>query len=68
MINFAAKNTGTQPCLVKSISASVVSAIGPVSSSNGACQTVIRGGDHALTSFPEHVPDIVEWAASGGAA
>ena len=33
----------------------------------GACQTVIRGGDHALTSFPEHVPDIVEWAAGGGA-
>jgi predicted esterase YcpF (UPF0227 family) len=34
----------------------------------GACQTVIRGGDHALSSFPEHVPDIVEWAASGSAA
>ena len=30
----------------------------------GACQTVVRGGDHALGSFPEHVPDIVEWAAS----
>jgi predicted esterase YcpF (UPF0227 family) len=28
----------------------------------GACQTVERGGDHALSSFPEHVPDIVEWA------
>ncbi len=29
----------------------------------GACQTVVRGGDHALTSFPEHIPDLVEWAA-----
>ena len=28
----------------------------------GACQTVVRGGDHALTSFPEHVPELVEWA------
>jgi predicted esterase YcpF (UPF0227 family) len=28
----------------------------------GACQTVVRGGDHALGSFPEHVPDIVDWA------
>ena len=28
----------------------------------GACQTVVRGGDHTLTSFPEHVPDIVDWA------
>jgi predicted esterase YcpF (UPF0227 family) len=28
----------------------------------GACQSVVRGGDHALTSFPEHVPEIVEWA------
>jgi uncharacterized protein len=27
-----------------------------------ALQAVIRGGDHSLTSFPEHVPDIVEWA------
>ena len=34
----------------------------------GAFQTVVRGGDHALSSFPEHVPDIVEWAAGGGAA
>src|SRR5512142_56864 len=25
----------------------------------GACQTVVRGGDHTLTSFPEFVPDIV---------
>jgi predicted esterase YcpF (UPF0227 family) len=30
----------------------------------GACQAVIQGGDHALTSFPEHVPDIVDWAAN----
>jgi hypothetical protein len=28
----------------------------------GACQTVVRGGDHALTSFPEHVPELVDWA------
>ncbi|HXZ48971.1 MAG TPA: YqiA/YcfP family alpha/beta fold hydrolase [Usitatibacter sp.] len=28
----------------------------------GACQTVVQGGDHALASFPEHVPDIVAWA------
>ena len=30
----------------------------------GALQTVVRGGDHALVSFPEHVPDLVAWAAS----
>ena len=30
----------------------------------GATQEVIRGGDHTLTSFPEHIPDIVEWAQS----
>ncbi|MGZ5071816.1 MAG: YqiA/YcfP family alpha/beta fold hydrolase, partial [Usitatibacter sp.] len=30
----------------------------------GALQTVVRGGDHTLVSFPEHVPDIVEWARS----
>jgi uncharacterized protein len=35
---------------------------------DGACQTVVRGGDHALTSFPEHVPDIVDWAANPDAA
>ncbi len=29
-----------------------------------ACQSIVRGGDHTLTSFPEFVPDIVEWAAS----
>jgi predicted esterase YcpF (UPF0227 family) len=30
----------------------------------GALHSVTRGGDHALTSFPEHVPDIVDWAKS----
>ena len=30
----------------------------------GACHTVVRGGDHSLVSFPEHVPDLVAWAAS----
>lgn len=30
----------------------------------GALHSVTRGGDHALSTFPEHVPDIVEWAAS----
>jgi predicted esterase YcpF (UPF0227 family) len=29
-----------------------------------ALHTVVRGGDHTLASFPEHVPDIVEWARS----
>jgi len=29
---------------------------------DSACQTVVRGGDHALTSFPEHVPELVDWA------
>ena len=28
----------------------------------GALQEVIRGGDHALVSFPEHIPEIVAWA------
>jgi len=28
----------------------------------GALQTVVQGGDHALGSFPEHVPELVEWA------
>jgi predicted esterase YcpF (UPF0227 family) len=28
----------------------------------GALHTVVRGGDHTLTSFPEHVPDLVDWA------
>ena len=30
----------------------------------GALQEVVRGGDHALVSFPERIPDIVEWAQS----
>ena len=30
----------------------------------GALQEVIRGGDHSLNSFPEHVPEIVDWARS----
>jgi uncharacterized protein len=30
----------------------------------GALQTVVRGGDHTLVSFPEHVPELVEWARS----
>jgi predicted esterase YcpF (UPF0227 family) len=29
-----------------------------------ALQDVVRGGDHALVSFPERIPEIVEWAAS----
>jgi uncharacterized protein len=29
----------------------------------GALQNVVRGGDHTLTSFPEHIPDLVDWAA-----
>jgi predicted esterase YcpF (UPF0227 family) len=28
----------------------------------GAFHTVVRGGDHTLVSFPEHVPDLVQWA------
>lgn len=31
---------------------------------DGAWQTVVRGGDHSLVSFPEHIPDLVDWAAS----
>lgn len=30
----------------------------------GALHTVVRGGDHTLISFPEHVPELVEWAGS----
>ena len=30
----------------------------------GALHAVTRGGDHSLTTFPEHVPDIVDWASS----
>jgi predicted esterase YcpF (UPF0227 family) len=28
----------------------------------GALHTVVQGGDHSLVSFPEHVPELVEWA------
>lgn len=28
----------------------------------GALHDVVQGGDHALTSFPERIPDIVDWA------
>lgn len=28
----------------------------------GAFDTIVRGGDHALSSFAEHVPDLVDWA------
>jgi predicted esterase YcpF (UPF0227 family) len=28
-----------------------------------ACQSVTRGGDHSLVSFPEIVPDLVLWAS-----
>lgn len=28
----------------------------------GALQDVVRGGDHSLVSFPEHIPEIVAWA------
>ncbi|HET7732148.1 MAG TPA: YqiA/YcfP family alpha/beta fold hydrolase [Usitatibacter sp.] len=30
----------------------------------GALHEVVRGGDHSLTTFPERIPDIVEWALS----
>ena len=30
----------------------------------GAVQEVVRGGDHTLVSFPEHIPEIVDWAAT----
>jgi predicted esterase YcpF (UPF0227 family) len=28
----------------------------------GAFQTVVRGGDHSLSTFHEHVPDLVQWS------
>jgi len=31
----------------------------------GALHTVVRGGDHTLTSFPEHIPELVDWALKG---
>ena len=30
----------------------------------GALQEVVRGGDHSMVSFPEYIPEIVEWAKS----
>lgn len=30
----------------------------------GALQEVTRGGDHSLVTFPERIPDIVDWARS----
>ena len=30
----------------------------------GALHTIERGGDHTLVSFPEHVPELVDWAKS----
>lgn len=30
----------------------------------GALHTIVQGGDHTLVSFPEHVPELVEWAKS----
>ena len=30
----------------------------------GALHEVVRGGDHALVSFPEYIPEIVAWAQS----
>ena len=45
-IDFDATNKGTVPCLIKTISATVVSGVGPVSSTNitplGGCQGVIN--------------------------
>jgi predicted esterase YcpF (UPF0227 family) len=29
----------------------------------GACQSVTQGGDHSLVTFPEIVPDLVEWSS-----
>ena len=30
----------------------------------GALHDIVQGGDHSLASFPEHIPDLVDWAAS----
>jgi predicted esterase YcpF (UPF0227 family) len=32
---------------------------------DGALHAVVRGGDHSLVSFPEHIPEIVAWAGDG---
>lgn len=34
----------------------------------GACQSVVQGGDHSFSSFPEFVPDIAAWAREDGPA
>jgi uncharacterized protein len=34
----------------------------------GAFQSVVQGGDHSLSSFPEFVPEIVAWAREEGPA
>ncbi len=41
LIDFDASNAGTTACLIKTISATVFSGIGPVSSSNPGCQNII---------------------------
>ena len=28
----------------------------------GALQEVVRGGDHSLTTFPERIPELADWA------
>ncbi len=33
----------------------------------GAFHSIVRGGDHAMQSFPEFVPDLVDWAMGDGA-
>ncbi len=30
----------------------------------GALQEVVTGGDHSLVTFPERIPDLVDWALS----
>lgn len=34
----------------------------------GAFHSIVRGGDHAMQSFPEFVPDLVDWAMGNGVA
>ncbi len=33
----------------------------------GAFHSIVQGGDHAMQSFPEFVPDLVDWAMGDGA-